>query len=419
MKIGLFGGMANNLYAMASSLYRHGVEVEILRDEFERYPTSQPWWEDCEVVIPSEQMLGGWTADRAREIESELSWEPPPYFAEPVNGERVASKVPGWRGLDGLRALTLTGDYPNRVRSFLDSVDVAVVCGMQAEILASRSITPFAIFPHGADIRLASGLTGVSGVSKRSIGQVVRHFQLKKAFSKSGVVFSNTSAIGGHLGKVSMKTTFGTFPKKQGAPLPHNLHKQDELQNLFRNLGVKIPKSSFYFFVPSRIDYHEKGTNILIEAIGNAKLTNCHFIFSGWGADFFDARSRLAEANSTFLPFALSKPLLARVMQLVDVVIDQFRMGNYGTSALEAISLGTPVMMKLDEERYPADTNGPPPVINAETAAEISDALRRVESGRMDLSAISREASEWFKKTHEESIVVPRLVKSLSTLMNR
>lgn len=417
MKIGLFGGMANNLYAMASSLYRQGVEVEILRDEFERYPTSQPWWEDCEVVLPFGKMQASLTREILRGYETELDWHPPPYFVDSDSNGLETPRSFRERTVSGYKSLLLTGAYPYEVRRFLSSVDVAVVCGMAGEILASRSKTPFVIIPHGADIRLASQLDKFSGISRRSLGLAVRHVQLKNAFSKSGAVFgSSPSTFGGHLGHVNVRTTYGPMPMPDRRRSAGNYDKHDELQRLLMSLGVSIPRADRYFLVASRIDYLQKGSDILIEGISVANMPHFHFIFTGWGSDMLDARGRLRDSNCTFLPFAVSKPLLGKIIHLVDVVVDQFRMGSFGTASLEALSVGSPVMLNLDEENYRTDEHGPPPVINVATPAGVSDALRKIDSGLLNLADLSRKGSEWFARTHSESVAVPRFLRTLETL---
>ena len=47
VKIGLYGGVANNMYVFAKALARRGADVLFIRDRADRYPFSQPCWEDA------------------------------------------------------------------------------------------------------------------------------------------------------------------------------------------------------------------------------------------------------------------------------------------------------------------------------------------------------------------------------------
>ena len=51
MKIGLYGGMANNMYALAKGMAAEGADVCFIRDRSDRYPFSQPLWDDVVTQV--------------------------------------------------------------------------------------------------------------------------------------------------------------------------------------------------------------------------------------------------------------------------------------------------------------------------------------------------------------------------------
>lgn len=140
---------------------------------------------------------------------------------------------------------------------------------------------------------------------------------------------------------------------------------------------------------------------------------NLHLIFSGWGTDYEKARGMILPHHATFLPCAVSKPTLYDVFSTADVVVDQFRLGIYGTSAVEAMSCGAPVMMWIDKERFYTHGWDPPPVLNVRNEKEIAGILSNILSGRLDLEKHARAALDWVSRTHTEEVMVRSLKEIL------
>jgi glycosyltransferase involved in cell wall biosynthesis len=183
------------------------------------------------------------------------------------------------------------------------------------------------------------------------------------------------------------------------------------LGKLLRGLHIEPPSTSYVGFVPSRVDFQWKGQDRLLEGLralrASGKAKNIHFIFAGWGSDFERARQRVLEwgisHQVTFLPCALSKPLLFDFASSADFVVDQFVVGMTGTSALEAMACASPVMMWVNDtvER----PWGQPPVIQARTARDIERKLDDISAGRLDLERIGREQQEWVCRLHDPAKV--------------
>jgi glycosyltransferase involved in cell wall biosynthesis len=85
----------------------------------------------------------------------------------------------------------------------------------------------------------------------------------------------------------------------------------------------------------------------------------------------------------------------------VDLVVDQFTVGAFGLIALEAMSLGTPVLLRLDDQYlrdlYPGDEQVP--VINLTNAEEITRFL--VQANPNELRYIGLQAREWVLRNHD------------------
>jgi glycosyltransferase involved in cell wall biosynthesis len=184
-------------------------------------------------------------------------------------------------------------------------------------------------------------------------------------------------------------------------------------------LGQPMPEAEWILFVPSRIDFFWKGTDLLLRALTRLpKKKDLHFIFSGWGTDYKKAREMILPHQATFLPCAVSKPILYDFFSAADVVVDQFRMGIYGTSAVEAMGCGAPVIMWIDKERFQTHGWDPPPILNGKNEEEIVEILGDILSGRVDLEKHAHAALDWVVRTHGEEVVLFSLKKILKKYLS-
>lgn len=93
MKIGLYGGIANNMYVFAKSPANQGVETCFIRDRGDRYPFSQPVWEDIRATLDYDDMAkaANWTWQEWTNWETHLGWKAPVWLVDPL--ETPCSKV--------------------------------------------------------------------------------------------------------------------------------------------------------------------------------------------------------------------------------------------------------------------------------------------------------------------------------------
>jgi glycosyltransferase involved in cell wall biosynthesis len=170
----------------------------------------------------------------------------------------------------------------------------------------------------------------------------------------------------------------------------------------------------------SRVDYEWKGHDRLLRALARLSredvASNIHIIFSGWGQDFDKARRfihehRLAD-RITFLDCALSKPLLYRFYLNADFVIDQFIVGMCGTSALEAMSCGSPLVTWINtavERPW-----GVPPVLQAKTEEEIAAVLTDISRDRIDLQSVGTQLQEWIRLNYDPATTAADLLSTFA-----
>lgn len=147
-----------------------------------------------------------------------------------------------------------------------------------------------------------------------------------------------------------------------------------------------------------------KGNDRFLRALGRAVAAglDAHCTLLDRGPDRHEAR-RLVDAlglssRVTWLPH-LDRDALMRQIEACDVVVDQFDVGGFGGFCVEAMALGKPVMIYLNEECMRIAYPEMPPVLNCRTEEEILE--RVMECGdRARLDELGRGAERWIREFH-------------------
>ncbi len=432
MKIGFYGGTANNLYVLAKTFTKYGVETIFIRDQGNLAPISQPVWEDVSFTLKFEDMsVSNWTKGRWDELETALEWKSPSWLIDPdyeshpsiFDHIKPSNKFDSW----AFSKLLKKRPYWYGAIVSMNRCDLLFVCGAEATILAMMTGKPFVILPHGEDIRIAAGLQW-PGFNNAAIlkNHLLIYWLLRRAYRKAlWVSLQDPKGVGGHIGDTISRlknVNFKHFPMPyEMKPRVTKAERRLLLQKLGKSLGIIIPDAEFIGFIPSRVDFFWKGQDILIKAFQMFPGRNrMHLIFSGWGKDYSEASKIIQEQGMErsiiFLPFALSKPLLLEFFSTVDFVVDQFRLGTYGTSALEAMSHGSPVLMWIDEDSFIKKQWEPPPVLNAESSDEIAAVLNDIVGGQLNLEELGLNSMKWAQRVHSQDIVVNKFYKYMKEI---
>jgi glycosyltransferase involved in cell wall biosynthesis len=432
MKVGLYGGMANNMYVFAKALAGHGADVCFIRDRSDRYPFSQPVWEDLPFRMAYDEVpqANTWSWEKWSETERGMGWTAPEWLFDPLPefGGKAAA-APSWsRGIVDSLYLRRFVRAPHRapVLRKMQSCDALLVCGVEGSLLADQSGLPFVIWPHGGDTMIAAGMFRPRFYRLRSrLVHALLQRQLVTAYANAVCMGSHepTGIRADYLGAED-------FVRKQRVafvPIPIPVRqrpvageRRKNLSRLLEECGAEAPPAKYLGFVPSRVDFEWKGHDRLLRALASlareGKASDIHLVFSGWGNDFGVAKRFVEENNLsgciTLLNCALSKPLLFQFFLSADFVVDQFIMGLYGTSALEAMACGAPVIMWINDS-YERPW-GAPPIIQARSPEDIAAVLRDIVGGRIDLEQRGRSLQQWMDRVHNPGAVVPDLMARFS-----
>lgn len=426
IRIGIFGGVANNMYVVAKTLAKYGFDITFIRDITDWYPFSQPVWEDIPFTISYNEIskTNIFTAQYWRNVEERLNWQTPAWLVTP----RI--KVINPILMKILRLFESDPIEKEIMREFLKN-DILLVCGIVGEILASKTGLPYFIWPHGADIRIASGIHKFNGGFIDYPVFLILRRKLERAFEKAYLVLSHDPAgIAGYLGDASpflnrIRYDFLPIPHKERERLPRK-ERIKRLKHLMisvlqiGDVNEKVFDGDYLIcFVPSRIDFYWKGHDILFRAISRKDFP-IYLIFAGWGNDYLKALEFVEKSKNEhkvrLLDFALSKPLLYQMFDSVDIVIDQFRFGTYGTSAVEAFAGGAPVMMYINNEYFARRGWEAPQVLNVSSEDEIVQCLEDILNNKIDLEEVSKRTKQWFQRRHSEEVFINLFSKILETL---
>jgi hypothetical protein len=428
MKIGFYGGMANNMYVFAKAFHAGGVDVSFIRDRSDRYPFSQPVWEDQSFIMHYEEVprASSWSWERWSQLERETGWTAPPWMVDPLQPFPMRGEPAGLGQLALLDRIWTTRYLrePHRRHALaaMRACDALMVCGIEGSILARFSGKPYIIWPHGGDLMIAAGMLQppMRQYRQRIVhGIMVRH--LRAAFDGAICVGNHepsgiSSAFWGAEHYIQkLRVVFMPIPIPV-RPRPDVTVRRKRLAALLREVGMDTEVSGLTGFVPSRIDYKWKGQDRLLTAVQMRKSVlreaKAKIIFAGWGEDLQHARQFASENDiadiTVFLDVAISKPLLFRFYDCVDFAVDQFTLGMYGTAALEAMAGGCPLMIWLNDayER----SWGAPPVMNVMTAEQIAQGLESLSLGRHDLVSAGAALQSWMAKIHGARRVIPEVM---------
>jgi glycosyltransferase involved in cell wall biosynthesis len=438
VKVGLYGGMANNMYVFAKELARAGVDVVYIRDRSDSYIMSQPSWEDIEWEVSQDtaKASSAWTLEEWHRREIELRWTAPNWLVDPAGDAITASPTIGQQ-----KSILRAGNWLNRYcslpsRSFilreLKSCDTLMVCGVEGSLLALESKVPYIIWPHGGDMMIASkeiklarsGIraTASSMLFLRNLRESYRRALAIGSHEPGGVQsdeYGSTGAYGRTLNVQYLPIPMSLAPRKShgfdfgvgsraiiGGLRGNFSDRQHLFKRMLMERGYLVCNDTRYIFVPSRIDYRWKGHDKLLEAVSQtaALLRSGDFrvVFTGWGLQHQDFVERVRSAGIDdlicFLGTVYSKPLLRRLFSCADLVVDQFEMGMCGTASLEAMAAGAPLLMYLSNGYQ--RPFGPAPVLNARTAEEIASVLRAVATDQIDLNEVAERQLQWINCAH-------------------
>ena len=402
MKIAFFDNLANNAYGITKIFRKQGYYADLLLDASDTFPMSQPIWEDCDFTIDTD-LLRNKTLTRKYwgEKSFELHWERPPWIKETMRMGRNAILLELLRHpYMHYRSIKTVIEHRSLfpcsfevIKNIMKSYDVVTAFGL-GPIYAHSAGVPFMHYPYGGDLTIVP-------FQKSSVGLLQR-----KALEQAKCIIVGDPYFFDFLKELGIESKAKFLPFMIDGDIYKQISRNEAMNNLESDIINRI-HNKFIFFVPSRQDFHWKGSDKIIIALSRLlkKRRDVFMILSGWGNDLEQSKQIVNQLNLeqhiVFLPYIMSKKRLITFYNLADVVMDQFNLGGYGTSTMEALACGKPVIMKLETSRYSPYFRELPPVLKAESAEEIYSQMLKLSENKSGIcEEIGRQSREWITEFH-------------------
>ena len=201
-------------------------------------------------------------------------------------------------------------------------------------------------------------------------------------------------------------------PYDEDQPLAITEDWQQERNDLMQEL-----QANMILFHPTRHDwvegtgYADKANDVFLQTFASLRQQGLRLglVCCEWGANTEESK-KLLDHLGVSKHVRWIKPLgvmaYTRMCKIADIVVDQFKLGGFGGVAFKALATGTPVMAYVDLKQISSRYAEPPPIINCQTAAEITQQLSRWYDKMHDLEALGIKGRVWMKKFHNKSETV-------------
>jgi glycosyltransferase involved in cell wall biosynthesis len=403
-KYAFVGNLANNMALRALPLRANRYNIDIFLHPQDNFLLSQPGWEISDQIAPE----GTLDYQRLRAQGFELPEVPGVYSCEANDASEIIitlarntlpkdwtnQTVPAryFRQLDILRWPSYAY-FSSYVTSFqrYDALFTA-----QTPYLAYLSQRPYLAAQTGGDLWF-------DAARNDELGQLTR-----QSYSKAQAILATNPWAYANARRYGFKHVIYApliIDTTQYSPAPRGAGTSE-----LRELWKKEVGGDFFVFSSARIDLMWKGSDIGLEGFCRfaKKYTRARLVVTAWGEN----RSALIEIikrqglenRVIFLPLA-GKRKLVECLRAVDCLLDQFKIGYYGATALEAMSCGVPVVMRILKPQYDAlCPTGAPPVLNVNNAEEVFFSLERLAVQPGLIQQIARESRDWILKNHDVNV---------------
>jgi hypothetical protein len=418
LRIAIFDNLANSAYIQAKVLRRLGESVDLVLDPLDRYAMSDPRWEDLDMELPTDELVDAPLP--ACELPSWVRREPA--GASHRGGGRIERNVgllreaqrtwPAWWVAGrraGWRGTRMVFERAWVLRT-LATYDCVIAYGM-GPVWAALAGVPFVAETWGGDVTMlpfydtgdweGHDSLALPGPRRELFAQArLQRLGYEKA-ARILLTDPRFDPFAERLGHSDKSVHLGfLIDTAKYAPGP-----EPELREQL--LGAR---EGLIVFVPSRQDWYWKGSDRLLRgfAAAAAGRGDVVLVCAGWGADLARSKRLIAELGIGervhLLPCALSKGRLRRYYRAADVVADQFTVGSYGGSALEAMGCARPLLISLERQRFEGRFASFPPVMNVSEPDQIATALTRLFDDPDLRARLGEQARDWVVENHGDAL---------------
>jgi glycosyltransferase involved in cell wall biosynthesis len=372
---GFVCNIANSMYTTSKALRPLGAEIELFLHPFDDSLMSQPEWEEYDGSVPA-----GISYTQA--VQSGLAF---PSLDHVMRSSAIGS----WTSIEDMPSWVQPTKYFRwqNFYSFLPLLtrlrECEVLLAIQSPYLAFLSQKPYIVTHMGGDIWYECSRDDQLGQLQRT------------AFTQAKLCIASNPWSYAFARRYGMRNM---------VYLPTLLNPDDYSPGISsdRQLWERETGGKFFVLTTARADGRYKGLQIALEGFARFSRGNpeARLIALGWGADLETQRQlseRFGIADKVLVLPTVGKKRLISYLRSADCLLDQFVLGYFGMTALEAMACGVPVIMKLQDAQFDAFSDaGVPPILNSGSVESVAAALTALASDSVFRETASRRSREWF-----------------------
>ncbi len=382
LRYGFVGNIANNLYLRAAPLRRAGLDISIFLHPQDTYVMGRPGWEEFNGDVPA----GITDAIELEKHGVRLPHVPAVYQHTVISDWHLRKPAEFPRFVTSEDLLK----WPSYL-TFLPTLEaLQAMDGLlttQAPYLAYLAHRPYMAVQSGGELWYECSRDDILGRLQR------------RAFNSANALLVTNPWSFAHARRFRMKHL---------VYLPLILDEQVYCPGVsnYRDEWRKTSNGTFFVISTARMDDFYKGSDIAIKGFAalSRLLPGARLVLMGWGENQDTCLERLKEygiAEKTILLPIAGKQRLIQYLRAADCLLDQFVLGYYGATALEAMACGLPVVMRLEHAQYDGMClTGAPPVLNASTTDQICNALLKLARDPNQRNASASAHRDWFLANH-------------------
>lgn len=412
--------MAQNMYKWARLAKKYGAASTLFLHPMDKFPISMPQWEDFDGEYADLNDSDGFIHHASGIVPSVRT------TSVPISSEAFCNAMSLFSARnqagDNSRALLMQLASSDRLRlevfeanpQFMGYFDWSnalsdfdVIYAASAPFAAYASGRPYCVFSVGGDLQFDCGRGDSYGRA------------MTLAFNGGRFLMVSNPHTLGHSRRIGL--TNGVY-----LPYPMDTDRYCPGPGVSRDDWVCRYGEGVYVLTTARLDAGVKGhtDDFFKTLIDLAKARkNVRFVFLSWGNSAAELKSRVA-AESLQSQFIVLPPVgkkrLIDYYRSCDIVLDQFVYGYYGATALEAASIGKPLVMHIRSEQYlPLYAEDVAPVSNASTLDEIYQAITSLIDDEHLRRQHGLEMRAWVVRNHGEQKTVPLMLSLLRLAAER
>ena len=174
------------------------------------------------------------------------------------------------------------------------------------------------------------------------------------------------------------------------------------LKKIINNFIIYMPCWIVFSEQKTKKNYfHSKGNDIAFQSLIKFvnKYPNTRIILRNKGDDYLNSKKILSSiSNKVFYVNTLDKKNLINLMNLSDVILDQFFLGAFGGTAIEAASIGRPLLSFFPNiDLYKDD---PYPFLQSTNSEELFKNLEKLYLNKKFRTQYSNDCKNWVIRNH-------------------